>query len=287
MSGTNLTYDVDDANFEERVLAASHQLPVVVDFWAEWCAPCRALAPLLAKLVAEYGGRFVLAKVNTERAQQLARDHGIRSIPTVKIFKDGVVVEEFLGLLPESSLRVLLDRHVPRSSDAQREQAETLLAGGDSAGAIALLQATLAEDPENPRLRFALAEALLKSGELDAAEQALTGLNAEQRDSAVHKRILARIAFARAAGDDTDPNDLEELLKADPGDCAAHYRLGAWCALNGDFDRAADEFLEIMRRDRRYQDEAARKALLALFELLDRQDRRLPEYRARMGALLH
>ena len=158
MADSPYIFDIDEANYEQIVLQGSHQVPVLVDFWASWCQPCQLLMPLLAKLVEEYQGRFILAKINTEEQQAIAGQFGIRSIPTVKLFRDGQPVDEFAGALPESEIRAFLDRHLPRASDGSVAQAEERLHAGDTEGALALLSQAREEDPGNPRLLVAMAQ---------------------------------------------------------------------------------------------------------------------------------
>ena len=150
MSNSPHIFDVTAENFQQIVVNGSFEAPVLVDFWAEWCQPCKMLMPLLAKLAEEYGGKFILAKINTEEQQALAGQFGIRSIPTVKLFLQGAEIDEFAGALPETEIRAFLDRHLPRESDGVASADEQLSAAGDEQGALDALAPAQAADPDNP-----------------------------------------------------------------------------------------------------------------------------------------
>ncbi|MDX1529346.1 MAG: thioredoxin domain-containing protein, partial [Gammaproteobacteria bacterium] len=191
MDQQSLIFDVDESGFESEVIEASRQTPVAADFWAAWCAPCRALTPVLEKVVASLAGKIRLAKVDTEQNQQLAGALGIRSLPTVKLFKDARVVDEFVGAYPESQLKTFFARHLDSASDARLGQAEALLRNGRSDEARALLEAALSDDPENAGVRLKLAALKLAAGAFAEAEATLGALTQEQRQSDTAKRLFA------------------------------------------------------------------------------------------------
>lgn len=277
---------VTEASFAEQVLQASRRVPVLVDFWAEWCAPCRMLMPVLAKLADEYQGRFVLAKVNTDEQQALAARYGIRSLPTIKLFKGGEVVDEFMGVQPESAIRTLLERHIERPSDRLVEQAEAALETGDEARARTLLEEARDLDPANPRVKIALARTLMQAGEPERAEILLDDLKGEARERPEVKALKAQLAFARIAAEAPDRKTLERRVAADPADLEARYRLSAHQVLAGQFEPAMEQLLEILRRDRNFRDDAPRKALLALFEIVGGGEL-VNRYRSRLFNILH
>ena len=157
MADSPFIYEIDETNYEQIVIQGSHQVPVLVDFWASWCQPCQMLMPVLAKMADEFQGRFILAKINTEEQQALAGQFGIRSIPTVKLFLQGAEIDEFAGALPETEIRAFLDRHLPRESDGAVAAAEQLCAAGDVQGALDALAPAQATDPDNPRVLTVLA----------------------------------------------------------------------------------------------------------------------------------
>ena len=285
MTDSKFIIDVTRENFA-KVMEASRTIPVLMDFWADWCQPCKVLMPVLAKLAEEYQGRFLLAKLNTEESQDIAAHFGIRSIPTVKLFRDGQVVDEFMGALPASDVRAFLDRHIARESDAEIDKAHALLSSGDADGAIALLLASREADPGNSRVTMALARAQAASGDTAAAEATLDALpDAEKQKPEVvalrsHLYFEAQVAGVPAAG------ELEAALAANPDDHEALFRLGLRRVVEGDYDSAMALLLELMRRNRGFGEDAARRALLKVFELLG-NDPRVGQYRRLMASLLH
>lgn len=286
-SNSDYIFEVDEGNFQEIVIENSHRLPVLVDFWASWCAPCQMLMPVLAKLADEYAGKFLLAKVNTDEQRQLAGEYGIRSLPTVKLFRNGTVVDEFLGVQSEGAIRALLDAYADRESDRIRAQAMEAHMGGDTSAAIELLWNAITTDPGNTRAHMDLAQLLVEEGDFDNGEKVLKSLpNAKQADSDV-TRLYARIKFARLAEEAPGADVLEQTLLKDPGNCEARYQLSAFKALEGDYEGAMDQLLEILRRDRSYRDDAGRKGLLSIFELLGGSGPLVNRYRALMSSALH
>jgi putative thioredoxin len=242
--------------------------------------------PVLAKLVDEFQGRFILAKINTEEQQAIASQFGIRSIPTVKLFKDGQPVDEFAGALPEGEIRAFLDRHLPRPSDTTVVQAQEKLLSGDAHGALELLRQALAADPANPRIQVAIAQAEASGGDFDAAEATLDGLPDDEQAQPDVQRLRGQIFFDRISAAGAPPEQLAKRLEQAPDDSDARYLLAANLVMQGQVDQAADNLLLIMQKDRKYGDDAARKALLKLFELLG-DDPAATRYRARMFNLLH
>jgi putative thioredoxin len=278
--------DADEGSFSRLVLEASRETPVLVDFWAEWCAPCRSLAPILERLASEYGGRFVLAKVDTERSPGLAQEHGIRSLPTVRLFRDGRAVAEFLGAQPEGAVRAFLDQHLPRVSDEGLQRAMSLAEAGDVAGAAALLRDIRAADPTHPQVPELLAGMALRLGRLEEAEAVLKSLPAGRQQDPNPRRLLALLAFARRAAESPPPAELEAQIERDPTRTEARWRLAAHRVEAGAFREAMELLLEIVRRDRRFEDDAGRRDLVTLFEILGEDNPLVGEYRARMVSLL-
>lgn len=289
MVESEFVYDVTVESFQQRVLEKSHEVPVLVDFWAGWCQPCQMLLPILAGLAEEFQGKFLLAKVNTDEQQDLALQFSVRSLPTVKFFRDGQVVEEFMGVQPATAIRELLDRHVTRESDRVRGEARTLLEAAKPGEAVELLRGAAEMDPDNPRVATDLAEALVASGELDEAEQMLGMLSFLKRQEEPATRLYAKIRFRRQARD-ADGSDTEALKMrvADaPDDLDSRTQLAAQLVIGGQLEAAMDQYLEIMRRDRDYQEEAGRKGLIGIFDLLGDDDPRVNTYRRRMFAMMH
>ena len=210
------------ATFEQDVLEASKQAPVVVDFWAPWCAPCRALGPVLEKLAAEYGGRFRLAKVNSDENPELSREFNVRSIPDVRVFRDGQQVDQFMGALPEGQLRAFIDNVVPSPAELERQRAQELALADDLAGATAALYKALELDPELHAARIDLAEMLVENGQ---NEEAAIQLEKMPDDADWNARVAAlkqAVAFARAGGSESD---LSARGTANPADLEARLAL--------------------------------------------------------------
>ena len=201
MADANYVYDVTTENFETLVLQASQQHPVLVDFWAPWCGPCQSLSPILEKLAAEYAGAFTVAKINTDDEQMLASQFGIRSLPTVALLYDGQVVDHFMGLQPESTIREMLDRHVQAPADEDIDQAQAALKSGDAEQAVALLQQKIEQEPDNHELKAELASALLLAGSTEDARQILDALSGDATDSDAAKSAQARLQFIDAVAD--------------------------------------------------------------------------------------
>ncbi|MEJ2631270.1 MAG: thioredoxin [Acidihalobacter sp.] len=286
MSETPYLYDVTQADFEQLVLARSHEVPVLVDFWADWCGPCRMLAPVLHKLAEDFGGQLIVAKVNSDAEQALSQQYGIRSLPTVKLFRNGAVVDEFMGVQPESAIRAILERHVPRESDNGREQALEIWRSGDAATAAVMLKEVAEQDPDNTQIVPDLARVLLAQGEADEAERLLRSLPANRAEDADIKRLLASAHFSRLIKDAPAADALKERVDADPKDFAALEQLAARWILESNYEAGMDALLQIMRGDRKYNDDAGRRGLLAAFELLG-DDERVTPYRRQMFNLLH
>lgn len=286
--------DVTRSDFAARVIEKSREVPVLVDFWAAWCGPCQMLMPVLARLAEEYRGKFLLAMVNTDVEQALALEYGVRSLPTVKLFRHGQVAGEFMGVQPESTIRALLDRFVPREADAAMERAEALARQGRIEPALDLLRSAAAGDPQYGPVKLALARLLLSHTEpaglktrLDEAEQALGSLPLDRINDPEAAALRARLDLLRIAAEAPSPAELEQKVAADAGDLEARYRLGAWRALRGDYEGAMEGLLEIVRRDRRFRDDAARKTIIAIFNLLGPQHPLVPKYRTRLSSALN
>ncbi len=286
MSNSPYIIEITEGNYQKDVVEQSHRVPVLVDFWASWCQPCQMLMPVLAKLAEEYGGKFILAKVNTEEQQELAARFGIRSIPTVKLFKDGQPVDEFAGALPESEIRRFLDRHIPRESDALVEKARQLLLAGDADQALQILEATKATDPTNVNVDIALAQAHASSGQPERALEILQKLPMEAREKPEVQRLEGLLHFEALAAGAPDENTLSQRLEQNPDDHEDRRLLAARRVLQEDYAGALDLLLELMRKDRSYGDDAARKDMVRIFDLLG-DDPLVPRYRSRMMNLLY
>jgi len=258
--------DVNEGNIEDEVVKKSFNVPVMVDFWAPWCNPCKTLMPVVTKLAEEFGGKFILAKVNVDDNQPLAGKYNARSVPTVKIFRNGEVVDEFMGAQPESNVRKVLGNHIESESDKLRAKAGELVKEGEVDEAVTLLQQANQEDPENPGVRMDLIGALFAKGDYESVEQAVAALPINEREAPEIKELENRLLFVKAAADAPATDELKVLVEKDPNDSESRYRLAARMVVDGETESALGELLNLMMRDREYGDDGARKGMLAILE---------------------
>ena len=290
MSPTQAQAHVFDAtadNFEAGVLDRSMQVPVLIDFWAEWCGPCKTVGPILEKLAAEYNGAFVLAKIDVDREQQLAGAFQIRSIPTIILVKDGQPVDGFPGAMPEGQLREFLAGHgiVPAPAapaDAAGEVAPTPV---DPHAEVLRLREELASAPDDDALKLDLAVALLATGATGEAERLLDALPANLATDDRTLRARAALGFSAILHDAPPAAQLEAALASDPGDLRARHLLGARHMVDGNHEAALEQFMEMLRRDRAFDDGLPRKALIEAFRVIE-DGALVSRYRRQMSALL-
>lgn len=271
-------------NFEAEVLEGSFDTPVLVDFWAPWCGPCKMLMPLLEKVVNESNGRVRLAKVNTDEEMAVAGSFGIRSLPTVVLFKDGRPVDGFMGAQPEGAIRALLAKHLP-ALEAEPEEDEPVATDLDLEQALGEAQAKIQAEPENEAARAELADLLIQVGALDEAEQLLQALSETARGEEAAQRANARLGFARIAAEAGSEAELQAAIRADAADLGARHRLGALYLAAGQDKAALDQFITILRSDRKYGDDLGRKSLIEAFRIV-RDAELVGDYRRQMSSLL-
>jgi len=283
-----LSIDVSTATFNEVVIEGSKKTPVLVDFWAPWCAPCRALTPVLENLAREYDGKFTLAKVNSDENQELAAQFGVRGIPNVKAFVDGELVDEFSGALPESMVREFLDRVIPSPAEKLRLEARDLYQRTrDGAKALALLARAIEMDPKNELAVVDSAAIMVETGKFEEAKQMLERLSPLTQMEESVSALKARIDFAASAAAAPDMESLKERIARDANDLDARLQLANLFVAKRDYAAALEELLEIVRRDRSFRDDVARKTMLQVFNLLGNQGELVSQYRKRLASAMY
>jgi putative thioredoxin len=284
-TGSDHVFDANAANFESDVIAASMQAPVLVDFWATWCGPCKQLGPILEKLATEYNGAFRLAKVDVDKEQQLGAAFQIRSVPTVMLVKDGQLVDGFPGALPEGQLREFLKHHGIEPAAPREEPTAAEAAPADPHAEVMRLRKAVEAAPDQDGVKLDLALALLATGHAHEAEQLLDALpaNLATDDRAVKAR--ARLGFAALLQDAPPPQVLEAAIATNPDDLRARHLLGAHRIVAGDAEAGLEQFLEMLRRNRTFEDGLPKQSLIDAFRVVE-DDELVSRYRRRMASLL-
>jgi putative thioredoxin len=283
-----MTVDTTLATFEQDVIAASRNVPVLVDFWAPWCGPCKVLGPLLEKVEQEYGGRIKLAKVNSDENPELSQHFGVRSIPHVIAFVDGQPVDQFIGVLPESQLRRFIDRLVPDPAEAERRAAHALRARGQREEAFGRLRAALALDPGFDEARLDLIEWLLDDDRFDdaRAEAEFLSPRTTQGLDARYNALKTRLDAAAVATELPDTSALEARIAANPNDLEARFDLANQWITAKHYAGALEQLLEIVKRDRSFRDDIGRKTMLSVFDLASGQPHLVSEWRRKLSSVL-
>jgi putative thioredoxin len=270
-----MAYDL--VEFERDVVTQSRTIPVLVDFWAEWCAPCRMLTPVLERLAVKHAGRWTLVKVNTDVHQEIAARYGIRGIPNVKLFIDGAVANEFSGALPERSVEQWLEKTLPPRHRKELDTAETMLAQENTVAARAILEGLLEHEPNDERARILLAGSLLWDDTVRATELVANIEEHSERFPIVEAiRTIAALLGKHAA---------PSLLPEHP--VRATYLEGIEAVARRDFDRAIDRFIEVLREERRYDEDGSRKAVIASFRILGEEHPITQKYRRAFSSVLY
>ncbi|CAE6841897.1 thioredoxin [Paraburkholderia domus] len=280
--------DTTLATFEQDVITASTLAPVLVDFWAPWCGPCKTLGPMLEKLEAEAAGKWKLVKVNVDENQELAGHFQVRSIPHVMAFADGQPVDQFVGVLPEGQLREFIERLVPQGADAARLEAQAALAEGRRDDAYNALQAALAYDPGFDEARMDLVEMLLEDHRIDEVRNEIDLLSPKttQGIDARFNAIKTRLDAVDAAADLPPTDALEAKVAANPDDLEARFDLASALIARRKYDGALEHLLAIVQRDRTFREDIGRKTMLSVFDLAAHQPELVSKWRRKLSALL-
>jgi putative thioredoxin len=286
--------EADQLTFQHEVLDASPQTPVLVDFWAPWCGPCRALGPLLERLEEAYAGRFKLVKVNSDENPDLAAQYQVRSIPYVIAFLGGKPLDSFVGALPETQLRAFIDRVMPGPAELERCKAQQHLERGEFDAAAAALRAAVALDPGNTQARLDLAELLLEhlpppadGARLTEAQDQLAAVGARERSNGRWRALDTRLSSLRSAASLPALSELQARVEAEPSDLQARLELAQQHIAHRQLQAALDQLLEIVARDRAFGDDVARRMMLSVFDLAADQPELVSSYRRRLSALIN
>ena len=287
MSESPYIHDVSAQDFQALVIENSLKQPVLVDFWADWCEPCKTIMPLLAKLADEYAGKFILAKVDTEQQQELAAHFGIKSLPTMKLFVDGKIAGERMGAIPESEIRAFIDAFITSDSDNVMNAAMQSLDEGRVEDALALMNQALAQDPENADLKINIAKVVLAQGDNNSALALLDSLNDEdnKKDEAI--KLRAEINMAKQLENLPALEEINQRLNNDPNDLEVLLQKSQRLSASGDYDEAMGCLLKIMTIDREFDDDVGRTSLISLFDMLGGEHPSVQKYRRKMFTLLH
>jgi putative thioredoxin len=290
VNDAELIKDTTSAGFVKDVIEASRSVPVIVDFWAAWCGPCKQLTPLLEKIVKSYGGKVRLVKLNVDEHPAIAAQLRIQSLPTVYAFRDGRPLDGFVGGQPESTIRTFIDRIVGEEQQADLAtvlaSAEQALEEGDVQSAAEIFAAVLQEDKQNPAALAGLARCYLQTGDVARAEQTIALVPPDQKNVAAVERVKAALELARKANQTDNRDALLSRLAANPADLQARFDLAVASAARGEKERAVEHLLDLVRRDRNWNEQAARKQLVQLFDAWGPKDPATVDGRRRLSSLL-
>ncbi len=287
MNESPYIHNIGIEDFQAQVLENSFKQPVLVDFWADWCQPCQTLMPMLAKLADEYAGKFHLAKVDTEAQQQLAAHFQIKSLPTMKLFVNGQQVDERMGALPESEVRLFLDQYLTSETDQMMTDARNASHEGRSEEALAIMNQALAKEPENADLKIEIAQLVMSQGDIEAAEALLNSLNDDGNKKESAGKLRAEIEIVNRTRDLPPIEEIEQELSENPTNLKALRDRSNHFAATGEYEQAMQCLLRIMSLDRQFEDDAGRQGLLALFDMLGGEHPDVQKYRRKMFTLLH
>lgn len=278
--------DIDETNAQQLLIDESMTRPVVVDFWADWCGPCKQLMPILEKLAGEYQGAFLLAKVNADEQQMLAQQLGVRSLPTVMVIKEGQPVDGFSGAQPESAVREMLDKYLPSPQAGALVEAEQLLAEGDVPAALALYRSAWEESGHKLEMTLAYAGALVAANRLDEAHALLQGVRLADQD-ARYEQLVAQIELGREAARSPEVEALEASMAANPDDHAIRIQLAIQLSQVAQYREALEHLLTVLRADRDFNNGEARKVFLDTLATIGKGDPLAAEYQRRLFSLMY
>jgi putative thioredoxin len=278
--------NIDETNAAALLIEESHKRPVVVDFWADWCEPCKVLMPLLEKIAAEYQGAFLLAKVNADEQQMIAQQFGVRSLPTVMVIQGGQPVDGFAGAQPEAQVREMLEKYLPKPWDGLLQQAQELMTQGDFTAALPLLRRAWDESGHSHDITLALAHALIECLRLDEAEKILDGVRMADQDE-VYEQLRAQLEIKREAAKSPEIEALEQRLLDNPEDLDVRHQLGVQYTNGGQFKEGMEQFIYILQRELDHGDGATKRLLLDTIATMGKGDPLAVEYQRKLYSLLY
>lgn len=278
--------DITPENFQQALIEESMKRLVVVDFWADWCAPCKALMPILEKLANEYNGQFLLAKVNCDEQQAIAAQFGVRSLPTVALLKDGQPVDGFMGAQPESEIRQMLEKHLPKEYEIAYQQAQEKIASGELEEACTLLNAAHLAEPKRSDIALTFADVLIELGNLEAAEAVIGNIPLQDQD-AQYNQVKAKLELASEAADSPEVKDLEDKLQQNPEDAQTMIELAVQYNQANRPEEALELLLGCLRKDLNAADGEAKKAMTDILSALDNANALKAKYQRKLYTLLY
>ena len=283
---SNFIVNIDESNAAQLLIEESHKRPVVVDFWADWCEPCKMLMPLLEKIATEYDGAFLLAKVNADEQQNIAQQVGVRSLPTVMVIQDGQPVDGFAGAQPETQVRQMLEKYLPKPWDGLLQLAQEAMADGDFAGALSPLRHAWEDSGQRLDITLAYAHALIECLRLDEAETVLATVRLADQDAA-YEQLRAQLEIKREAAKSPEIDALKQRLAANPDDLDVRHQLAVQYTNTGQFKEAMESLIGILKVDLAHGDGATKKLLLDTITSLGKGDPLAVEYQRKLYSLLY
>ncbi len=278
--------NIDETNAAALLIDESHQRPVVVDFWADWCEPCKVLMPMLEKIATEYNGAFLLAKVNADEQGMIAQQFGVRSLPTVMVIQNGQPVDGFVGAQPETAVREMLGKYLPKPWDGLLQLAREAMDEGDFARALTPLRQAWEESGQLYEITIPYGQCLIECMRLDEAEALLDGVRMADQDAA-YEQLRAQLEIKREASRSPEIEALEQQLAADPDDLDLRHQLAVQLTNGGHFKDAMEQLVTILQRDIDHGDGATKKALLDTIASLGKGDPLAAEYQRKLYSLLY
>lgn len=283
---SELVVDVTFENAEQMLIEESQRRPVLIDFWADWCSPCKMLMPILDKLVREYDGQVMLAKVDCDRLQPIAEQFGVRSLPTVILMKDGQPIDGFVGAQPESAVREMLEKHLPKPWDNTLAKVLQLRADGDVAAALPLARSAYEDSARRADIAKVYADLLIELNRLDDAEEVIGAIALVDHDSE-YERLVSELQLKHQAADTPEIQALLEARQRAPEDMDIAYQLAVQFSQSGRVREALEILIDIVRRDRGFRDGEARRTLLDIIRSLGKGDPLAAEYQRKLFTLMY